>query len=161
MRNREREAEMTGRGRNRLPVGSLMWDLVPGPWDHDWSQRQTLNHWATQMPLSLTYLNWMHSSSPAFWANSFLKYLMKITQISILYNYRKSTLFLIFPCIFLVIVINFNSEFYHLAQFFIYFCHLGIIITDSSSLSALIHSMYRYKPLCMTSNVPITQCFCK
>ena len=26
-----------------------MWDLIPGPWDHDLSQRQILNHWATQV----------------------------------------------------------------------------------------------------------------
>ena len=28
-----------------------MKDSVPGPWDHDLSQRQMLNHWATQVPL--------------------------------------------------------------------------------------------------------------
>ena len=28
-----------GRGRSRLPVGSLMQDLVPGPWDHNLNQR--------------------------------------------------------------------------------------------------------------------------
>ena len=37
------------RGRSRLPVGSPMWDLIPGPWDHDLSQRQTLNHGATHV----------------------------------------------------------------------------------------------------------------
>ena len=40
---REREAE-TGRGRSRLHAGSLMWDLIPGPRDHDLRSRQTLNH---------------------------------------------------------------------------------------------------------------------
>ena len=35
----------TGRGRSRFPVRSLMWHLIPGPWDHDLSQRQILNHW--------------------------------------------------------------------------------------------------------------------
>ena len=25
-------------------AGSLMWDSIPGPWDHNLSQRQTLNH---------------------------------------------------------------------------------------------------------------------
>uniref|UniRef100_A0A8C0K7B6 POF1B actin binding protein n=1 Tax=Canis lupus dingo TaxID=286419 RepID=A0A8C0K7B6_CANLU len=30
--------------KNRLPVGSLMWDSFPGPWDHDLIQRQALNH---------------------------------------------------------------------------------------------------------------------
>ena len=37
-----------GRGRHRLPAGSAMWDLIPGPQDHDLSQRQIgaqpLNH---------------------------------------------------------------------------------------------------------------------
>ena len=33
-----------GRGRSRLPAGSLMWDSIPGPWDHDLHQKQTLNH---------------------------------------------------------------------------------------------------------------------
>ena len=32
------------RGRSRLPVEILMWDSVPGPWDHDLSRRQMLNH---------------------------------------------------------------------------------------------------------------------
>ena len=35
----EREA---GRGRSRLHAGSLMWNSIPGPLDHDLSQR--LNH---------------------------------------------------------------------------------------------------------------------
>ena len=39
----------TGRGRSRLPVGSLMQDLNPGLQDHVLGQRQALNHWATQM----------------------------------------------------------------------------------------------------------------
>ena len=33
-----------GTGRSRLPAGSLMWDSIPGPWDHDLSQRETLNY---------------------------------------------------------------------------------------------------------------------
>ena len=33
-----------GRGRSRLPVGSLMQDSVSGPWDHDLNQRQMLKH---------------------------------------------------------------------------------------------------------------------
>ena len=32
-----------GRGRSRLLMGNLMQDSIPGPWDHDVSQRQTLN----------------------------------------------------------------------------------------------------------------------
>ena len=41
-----------GRGRSRLPVGSLMQGSIPGPWDHDLSQRQTLNQWTTQISQS-------------------------------------------------------------------------------------------------------------
>ena len=37
-----------GRGRSKLPVGSLMKDWIPGPWDQDLSQRQMLNQWAIQ-----------------------------------------------------------------------------------------------------------------
>ena len=37
------------RGRSMLPAGSLMRDSIPGPWDHDLSQRQMLNHGATQV----------------------------------------------------------------------------------------------------------------
>ena len=45
MRDRERErGRGFGRGRSRFPAGSLMRDLIPGPWDHDLSQTQTLNH---------------------------------------------------------------------------------------------------------------------
>ena len=45
MRDTERTRDI-GRGRSRLPAGTgnLMQDLIPGPWDHDLSQRQTLNH---------------------------------------------------------------------------------------------------------------------
>ena len=38
-----RDAER-GKGRSRVPVGSLMWDLIPGLSDHTLSQKQTLNH---------------------------------------------------------------------------------------------------------------------
>ena len=30
----------TGRGKSKLPMENLMWDLIPGPWDHNLSQRQ-------------------------------------------------------------------------------------------------------------------------
>ena len=53
MRHTERGKD-TGRGRSRLPVGSLMWDSIPGPWDHDLSQGQMLNCWASQVPLERT-----------------------------------------------------------------------------------------------------------
>ena len=53
MRDRMREREWggvgrdTGRGRNRLPAGTLRWDSNPGLWDHDLGHRQmlkTLSH---------------------------------------------------------------------------------------------------------------------
>ena len=46
----------TGRGRSRLPAGSPMQDLTPGPRDHDLSQTQTLKHWATQAPTLSAFL---------------------------------------------------------------------------------------------------------
>ena len=33
-----------GGGQSRLPAGSLMWDLIPGPQDHNLNQKQMLNH---------------------------------------------------------------------------------------------------------------------
>ena len=50
MRHRERTRDL-GRGRSRLPAGCSMEDSIPGPWDHALGRRQTLNHWATQVPL--------------------------------------------------------------------------------------------------------------
>ena len=43
MRDAERGRD-TGRGRNRLPVGSPMWDSILGPWGHALGRRQVLNH---------------------------------------------------------------------------------------------------------------------
>ena len=44
MRDTERGRDIS-RGRSRFPAGSVMWDSIPGPRDHnDPSQRQTLNH---------------------------------------------------------------------------------------------------------------------
>ena len=43
MRGTQREEE-TQAERSKLPVGSLMLDLIPGPIDHALSQRQMLNH---------------------------------------------------------------------------------------------------------------------
>ena len=52
MRETKRErGRDTGRGRSRLPAGSPMQKLILGLWDHNLSQRQMINHWATQMPL--------------------------------------------------------------------------------------------------------------
>ena len=60
MRDTHREAD-TGKGRSRLRVGSLIRDSIPGPRDHVPSQRQMLNHWATQAPLmSLLFWFVMH-----------------------------------------------------------------------------------------------------
>ena len=42
MKHTERGRDI-GRGRSRLHTGSPMWDSIPGPWDHDPSQRQTPN----------------------------------------------------------------------------------------------------------------------
>ena len=46
-RHKERGRDI-GRERSRLPPGSLMRDSIPGPQNHNLSQRQMLNHWATQ-----------------------------------------------------------------------------------------------------------------
>ena len=51
----QREREM----QTPLWAGSLMWNLIPGPWDYDLSQRQMLNrlsHWALH---ALEYLTWI------------------------------------------------------------------------------------------------------
>ena len=45
-RQKEREKQAPCRAK------SLMRGLIPRSWDHDLSQRQTFNHWATQVPLS-------------------------------------------------------------------------------------------------------------
>ena len=46
-RHTERSRDIVRR-RSRLLTGSLMWDSILGPQDHALSQRQMLNHWATQ-----------------------------------------------------------------------------------------------------------------
>ena len=56
IRQRERGRDI-GRGRSRLPVGSPMWDSIPGLRDHTLSQRQILNHWATRVPPDLKVFN--------------------------------------------------------------------------------------------------------
>ena len=43
MRDNRARGRDTGRGRSRLPAGSPMWGSMPGPRDHDLSQRHTLN----------------------------------------------------------------------------------------------------------------------
>ena len=46
--------ETKSKGRRRLLIGSLIWCSIPGPQGHDLSQRQMLNHWTTQVSLSLS-----------------------------------------------------------------------------------------------------------
>ena len=53
-RHKERGRDI-GRGRSRFLVRSLMWVSVPGPQDHDLSQRQILNHRATQVSLTFFF----------------------------------------------------------------------------------------------------------
>ena len=54
-RHTERSRD-TGRRRKRVPVGSPMWNWIPGPWDHDLSQMQMVNHRAIQVPSKLLYI---------------------------------------------------------------------------------------------------------
>ena len=44
---REAETQAEGEGRSRPHAGSPMWDSIPGPQDHDLSQKQMLHHRAT------------------------------------------------------------------------------------------------------------------
>ena len=52
-----------GRGRSRLPAGSLMQNLIPGPWDHALALSQTLSCWATQASLAFPILYHLPVSS--------------------------------------------------------------------------------------------------
>ena len=54
-RERERGRD-TGRGRSRLPAGSLTWDLIPGLQHHALGRRQALNRCATQGSLDHDFL---------------------------------------------------------------------------------------------------------
>ena len=68
-RHRERGRNI-GRGRSRLPAGSPMRDSIPGPRDHDLSQRQTLNRWAPQTSLgTLDFRVWKLSITGPAWRN--------------------------------------------------------------------------------------------
>ena len=55
----------------RLPVGSLIQDSIPGPQDHDLSQRQILNCWTTQVPPEMFILK-----ARNFWGTNTWNYLM-------------------------------------------------------------------------------------
>ena len=53
-RQREREHKQGDWEREKQAsrrAGSPMWGSIPGPGNHDLSQRQTLNNWVTQVPL--------------------------------------------------------------------------------------------------------------
>ena len=50
-----RERQRHRQREKQAPTGSLMQDLIPGPWDHALNQRQTLNHWANQVPHTLQF----------------------------------------------------------------------------------------------------------
>ena len=55
MRDTERGRDK-GRGRSRLPVGSLMLNLMPGPGDHDLAEgTQLLSHPGAPGKFFLTY----------------------------------------------------------------------------------------------------------
>ena len=56
MRDTERGRD-TGRERSRLHADSPMWDSILGLQDHDLSQRQVLNHCATQASLFFFFQN--------------------------------------------------------------------------------------------------------
>ena len=44
-------------------VRSQTWDSIPGPQDHDLTQRQMLNHWAIQVPLFFVISYWFFRTS--------------------------------------------------------------------------------------------------
>ena len=65
---RHRETESGQREKQAPCKEPPLRDSIPGSQDHDLSQRQTLNHWATQVPLEhLSFLLkcYTHLSSPA------------------------------------------------------------------------------------------------
>ena len=70
-RHRERGRD-TGSRRSRLPTGTPKQDLSPGPRDHDVSQRQMLNHWATQGPLLPVWTKLL----PCLWPWASLRFLL-------------------------------------------------------------------------------------
>ena len=43
MRDRKRERPRHRQREKQAPCGELTWDLIPGPWDHALSGRQTLS----------------------------------------------------------------------------------------------------------------------
>ena len=66
---RETECQRHRQKEKQAPTGSLMRDSMPGPQDHNLSPRQTLNHWATQVPLQwclMTLSSFFLFASPYF-----------------------------------------------------------------------------------------------
>ena len=49
------EAETQAEGEAGSQWGARWQDWIPGPQDHNLSQRQMLNHWATQVPLLVSF----------------------------------------------------------------------------------------------------------
>ena len=56
----------TGRGRSRLPARSLMQDLIPGPWDHDLSQRHSTTE-PPRCPQACLFDDIHQHSTPGNW----------------------------------------------------------------------------------------------
>ena len=89
MRDTERGRDI-GRGRSRLLVGSLIQDSIPAPQDHDLSQRQMLNHLATQVPHLLPSIE-RHFCNFFYDLKLFLPFLRRK-----IYAYKSTGFF--FPC---------------------------------------------------------------
>ena len=51
-----RERQRHRQREKKAPLRSLMQDSIPGPWDHDLSQRQPLSQSVTQVPLQQCFL---------------------------------------------------------------------------------------------------------
>ena len=89
--HRERQRHID-RGKSRLPMGSSMQDSILGPRDHTLSQRQTLNHWATQVSpvYAFSYawnaLPWLHTSQPCLCQGS--SYLLIKPQFNLQLNFH-------------------------------------------------------------------------
>ena len=134
MRDTQREAETQGRGRSRLPVGSPMQDSIAGPWDHDLSQRQMLNCWATQAPCIL-FLNTFLLILKIIYSHC-----REFAKIRKILNYPSSplseviTLLAIFLWTDLCVFILFDES--HSLEFYILLCstwHFAVSISDAIS----------------------------
>ena len=65
-REHERESSRQREREKQTPYwsGSLMWDLIPGPWDHDLSQRQTLYQLSHPDTPKQLFLKWWQQNKP-------------------------------------------------------------------------------------------------